>query len=203
MAEVDTTIILCSALSQQPFLRREARGGQHFYRLRDVPGFLRLIDIAPRLVEPVMTHQYRFRFADLAAAEKALVALRQLKLGEETIFGARLSGTDIHLGCQVFDRLEENREISGVPGRNEPLYFFDLLYAIDAVKSARHHPEGVLWLRTGDHAVHAEPASILDIAATIYDLMGVRSIVGHDAVRGVSLAPRFRSGREAERRYVA
>jgi predicted AlkP superfamily phosphohydrolase/phosphomutase len=90
-----------------------------------------------------------------------------------------------------------------VPGRNEPLYFFDLLYAIDAVKSARHHPEGVLWLRTGDHAVHAEPVSILDIAATIYDLMGVRSIVGHDVVRGVSLAPRFRSRREAERRYVA
>jgi hypothetical protein len=50
MAEADTTIMLCSALSQQPFLKREATGGQHFYRLRDVPRFLRLLDIAPCLV---------------------------------------------------------------------------------------------------------------------------------------------------------
>jgi hypothetical protein len=86
-----------------------------------------------------------------------------------------------------------------VPGRNEPLYFFDLLYAIDAVKSARHHPEGVLWLRTGEHAVHNEPVSILDIAPTIYDLMGV----GNGAVRGTSLVTNFRPGVKAERRYVA
>jgi hypothetical protein len=40
LAQPDTTIILCSALSQQPFLKREGRGGQHFYRLRDIPHFL-------------------------------------------------------------------------------------------------------------------------------------------------------------------
>jgi hypothetical protein len=86
-----------------------------------------------------------------------------------------------------------------VPGRNEHLYFFDLLYAIDAVKSARHHPEGVLWLRTGEHAVHNEPVSILDIAPTIYDLMGVGGGVG----RGASLVTHFRSGGRAEERRVA
>lgn len=203
LAEADTTIILCSALSQQPFLKREGRGGQHFYRLRDVPHFLQLLDIAPCVVEPVMTHQYRLRFADGAAAENALTVLRQLKLGEEKVFGARLSGTDIHVGCQIYDRFEGNGEISGVPGRNELLHFFDLFYAIDAVKSARHHPEGVLWLRTGDHAVHTEPVSILDIAPTIYDLMGVGNGIGRDAVRGASLVTRFCSGVQAERRYVA
>ena len=199
----DTMIILCSALSQQPFLKRESRGGQHFYRLRDVQRFLEMLDVAPQLVEPVMTHQYRLRFADHAAAEKALSVLGRLKLGDERIFGARLSGTDIHLGCQIFDKLDGNGgEISGVAGRNEPLYFFDLLYAIDAVKSARHHPEGVLWVHTGEHSVHTEPVSILDIAPTIYDLIGVAGEVGNDAMRGVSLVPRFRST-EAETRYVA
>jgi hypothetical protein len=203
LAEADTTIILCSALSQQPFLKREGRGGQHFYRLRDVPHFLQMLDIAPGLVEPVMTHQYRLRFADGAAAEKALAVLRRLKLGAETVLGARLSGTDIHFGCQIYDRLEGDGEIAGVPGRNEPLYFFDLFYAIDAVKSARHHPEGVLWLRTGEHEVHTEPVSILDIAPTIYDLMGVDNEVGRDAVRGASLVTRFRCGGQAEEKRVA
>src|SRR5215831_8661887 len=68
IVEPDTTIILCSALSQQPFLKREASGGQHFYRLRDVPRFLQMLDVMPQLVEPVMTHQYRLRFADRDAA---------------------------------------------------------------------------------------------------------------------------------------
>jgi hypothetical protein len=203
LTDTDTTIILCSALSQQPFLKREGRGGQHFYRLRDVPRFLRLLDIAPRMVEPVMTHQYLFRFVDRAGAEKALATLTQLKLGEATVFGARLSGTDIHFGCHIFDGLVGNGEITGVPGRNEHLYFYDLLYAIDAVKSARHHPDGVLWVHTGEHTVHTEPVSILDIAPTIYDLMGVCSAVGEDAVRGVSLVPRFCSGGQAESACVA
>jgi hypothetical protein len=203
LAQADTTIILCSALSQQPFLKREGRGGQHFYRLRDVPRFLQLLEIAPRTVEPVMTHQYLFRFADRAAAESALAVLTQLKLGGDTVFAAQVSGTDIHFGCQIYDKLEGNGEIKGVPGRNEHLYFFDLLYEIDAVKSAQHHPEGVLWVKTGEHAIHAEPVPILDIAPTIYDLMGVRSAVGDDAVRGVSLVPRFRPALQAERRHVA
>ncbi len=203
LAQPDTTIILCSALSQQPFLKREGRGGQHFYRLRDIPHFLKLLDIAPRMVEPVMTHQYLLRFADRAGAERALAVLRQLKLGEETIFGVRLSGTDIHFGCQIYDRLEGNREIGGVPGRDECMYFFDLLYAIDAIKSARHHPEGVLWMHTGEHAIHSAPVSILDIAPTIYDLMGVSSAIGDATARGVSLVPRFRSTGQAEEKQVA
>jgi hypothetical protein len=171
--------------------------------LRDISHFLQLLDIAPRMVEPVMTHQYRLRFADGAAAEKALAALRQLKLGEETVFGARLTGTDIHFGCQIYDKLEGNGEIGGVPGRTEPLYFFDVLYSIDAVKSARHHPEGVLWVHTGQHAIHSEPVSILDIAPTIYDLMGVRNVIAEATARGVSLVPRFRSSGQAEEKRVA
>ena len=82
--------------------------------------------------------------------------------------------------------------------REEPLYFFDLLYAIDAVKSARHHPEGVLWVRTGEDAIHSEPVSIPDIAPTIYDLMGVRNAIAEATARGVSLVPLIRSNGQAE-----
>ena len=89
------------------------------------------------------------------------------------------------------------------PGRNEPLYFFDLLYAIDAAKSARHHPEGVLWVHTREHAIHSEPVSILDIAPTIFDLMGVRNTIAEASARGVSLVPRFRSSSQADEKQVA
>lgn len=184
-------------------LKARGEGWTAFLSVREISHFLQLLDITPRMVEPVMTHQYRLRFAHGSAAEKALAALRQLELGEETVFGARLTGADIHFGCQIYDRLEGNGEIDGVPGRNEPLYFFDLLYAIDAAKSARHHPEGVLWVHTREHAIHSEPVSILDIAPTIFDLMGVRNTIAEASARGVSLVPRFRSSSQAEEKQVA
>jgi hypothetical protein len=123
LAGADTTIILCSALSQQPFLKREGRGGQHFYRLRDISNFFQLLDIRPRMVEPVMTHQYRLRFAHGSAAEKALAALRQLKLGEETVFGATLpapisiSVAKYTIGWRIMGRSME------CPGATSPFIF--------------------------------------------------------------------------------
>ncbi len=203
LIDPNTTIILCSALSQQPFLKREGHGGQYFYRLRDVSYFLELLGITPRLVEPVMTHQYLLRFDDPAEAETAMAAIKQIKFGEQEVFGVRASGGDIHLGCQVFDKLEKDAQIRGIPGRSEPLPFLNLFYPIDAIKSGRHHPEGVLWLRTGHHAVHADPVSILDIAPTIFDLMGVGDLVDRDALRGGSLIPCLYPGAEVVQHRVA
>jgi hypothetical protein len=124
LADPDTTIILCSALSQQPFLKREAHGGQYFYRLRDVSYFLELLGRVPRLVEPVMTHHYLLRFADPAQAETAMAAISQIRLSDQQVFGVRSSRNDVHLGCQVFENLDKSSEITGIPGRNEPLAFF-------------------------------------------------------------------------------
>jgi hypothetical protein len=91
----------------------------------------------------------------------------------------------------------------GYPGETSRSRFFDLFYSIDAIKSGRHHPDGVLWLRTGRHTVHPEPVSILDIAPTIYDLIGVGELVDGDGLRGASLVARFDPGAEVERRRVA
>ena len=91
----------------------------------------------------------------------------------------------------------------GVLDGDKAVSFFGVFYAIDAVKSARHHPEGVLWLRTGQHAIHGERVSILDIAPTIYDLMGVRGMIAEDAIRGASLIAPRRAHLHAEKRRVA
>lgn len=203
LVDQDTIIILCSALSQQPFLKRENRGGQHFYRLRDVAGFLDLIRVRPRRVEPVMTHQYLFRFDNHAEAEQTAAALRQIKLGDQEVFGATVTDDDVYMGCQMYDKLAEDGAIYGMLGRNEPVSFFELFYAIDAVKSARHHPEGVLWLRTGQHARHSGQVSILDIAPTVYDLIGVGGMIPRDANRGTSLVPQFRRDFQPELRRAA
>src|SRR5207248_1403291 len=41
----DITLVLAAALSQQPYLKNEAVGGQHFFRPRNVAALLRSLDI--------------------------------------------------------------------------------------------------------------------------------------------------------------
>ena len=138
-----------------------------------------------------MTHQYLLRFDGPAQADQAVTALSRIRLGNEQVLAARIFGDAVYVGCQVFDEVDKNARVTGISQRNEPVSFFELFYAIGAVKSGRHHPEGVLWVRTGQHAVHHEQVSILDVAPTIYDLMGVRRAIGRDVIRGDSLVPTF------------
>jgi hypothetical protein len=63
------------------------------------------------------------------------------------------------------------------PASNERWGFFDLLYQLDLVKSGRHHPDGMLWIRTpgGCHKVHEESVSLCSIAPTILSALGLAS----------------------------
>ena len=126
MTDARTVIILCSALSQQPFLKRESRGGQHFYRLRDPAGFLSLIDVARALIEPIMTHQYMLRLRDRSEAVQAMAALQSIRLGNDQVFGVDLSADDLlSFGCQIFDKVESNPELTGSGAPDHELRFFE------------------------------------------------------------------------------
>jgi hypothetical protein len=199
-----TIVILCSALSQQPFVKRDSRGGQHFYRLRDVNRFAELLGIRPERIEPVMTHQYMFRFAGAGEARAAASVLTAIRLGGDQVISVDISDDNsIYVGCQIYEKQLGQTQLVGIPENNGELRFFDLFYAIDAVKSGRHHPDGLLWIRNGKHAVNREPVSILDIAPTIYDLMGVQAQSSvHEFCYGTSLVSRFSSSPEAEKRVA-
>jgi len=140
------------------------------------------------------------RFRDRSEAVQAMATIQSIRLGDDQVFGVDLSADgSLSLGCQIFDRVESDPDLTGSGARNHKFRFFDVLYPIDAVKSARHHPEGVLWIRSGGHCVHPEPVSILDIAPTIYHLMGVRA---NAALSGNSLEPRFQPRYELESQAV-
>lgn len=189
LTERDTVVILCSALSQQPYLKRENEGGQRFYRLRDVEAFLGMVGITPVMSEPVMTHQYLVRFANAAAASDAATALQAIRVGGEQVFAAVVSDNDsLYVGCKLFKLVPDEAMLTGLRNRNDPLPFFDHLYLLDGTKSGRHHPDGVLWIGHGTHHVHPGKVSILDIAPTIYELLGTRPPA---RLPGASLLPRY------------
>jgi len=171
------TLMFMTALSQQPFLRYEARGGQNFYRLHDVEAFLDGIGLRRASVDPTMTHQYMLRFADAADRERALARLRAFRTVEGTpLFGIGNaegeSEPKLYFGCQVSSRVDLDARVRDEEQGCE-LRFGDLFYRIDGIKSGCHHPQGALWIRTGTAERHPVPVSILDVFPTILGWMGV------------------------------
>jgi bisphosphoglycerate-independent phosphoglycerate mutase (AlkP superfamily) len=53
------------------------------------------------------------------------------------------------------------------------LLFRELFHMVHSMRSGRHHPDGVLWVRTGRHRVELEKVSLRDIAPTVLEFFGV------------------------------
>lgn len=181
------TLMFLTALSQQPFLRHEELGGQHFHRLHDVDAFLARMGIAVRDVSPTMTHQYLARFASREVAQGAQSRLAGLRLVDgRQVFGfpeIEAEPGSLYFGCQVSTRTPADALVRD--GTAE-IRFGELFYRIDAIKSGRHHPDGCLWIQTGRHRVHEAKPSILDVLPTQLGILGVPTPAG---VVGQSLAP--------------
>lgn len=187
LAEAEgATLMFLTALSQQPFLRHEELGGQHFYRLHSVEQFLRRIGIAVAEISPTMTHQYLAQFASAEAAQAGRERLGSLRLDDgRQLFGfpeIDAEAGSLYFGCQISTRTApEALVLDG----GTAIPFGELFYRIDAIKSGRHHPDGCLWIQTGRHRVHIEKPSILDVLPTQLDLLGVPTPQG---LAGRSLA---------------
>ena len=172
--------MMMTALSQQPFLRHEEQGGQHFYRLHNAEIFLRGLGVAYSDVDPTMTHQYLARFAGPAEVAAARARIEQLRLvgtdaGASILFGfASVDAGDdgLYFGCQISTQVSADAQIrDDATGEHFP--FARLLYKIEAIKSGRHHPEGALWIGADRPCVHSDHASILDVFPTVLDMLGI------------------------------
>jgi hypothetical protein len=180
-------LIFATGLSQQPFLRKEADGGQHFYRLRNVEAFLKMLDVEYQSVEPVMTHQFMMRFENDAQSQHAAKQLNALQLNGVPAFDLHDHGEKgIYFGLQAHHQLSPDEHLTSLL-TNERWKFFELAYQIEAIKSGCHHPDGMLWFQTGQH-YNAGRCSILDVYPTLLDLFEQSAKLGSDR-RGKSLTP--------------
>ncbi len=187
------TLVLMSGLSQQPFVRYEGIGGQRFFRPRDIEGFLKRLGVAYDAIEPVMTHQYMLRLPDPTLAQHCL---SRLQCSGDPLFDVWLeSDSSLYFGCQLRKAIAEDATITGSAGnaaeQDVTLRFFDHFYQIDETKSGCHHPDGILWFKTGVHRVHESRVSVLDVLPTLLDHFG--SSCG-GALPGRSLIPLLQPG---------
>jgi hypothetical protein len=171
LAGDDVTLVLASALSQQPYLKNEHIGGQRFARPRDVDGLLRMLGVTYERVFPVMTHQFLVHFATDALRDEARRRLEDVTWDGQPVFGfSTPQPRALYFGNQIKVQVPDTARIRWA-GRDARYY--DVFYTIAEIKSGCHHPDGILWFRTGRHARHPEKVSILDVLPTILGHFGV------------------------------
>ena len=175
LAGNDATLVFCTAISQQPFLAYEDKGGKNAYRPSKFEALVKFAGVAePFKVAAVMAHQFHVYLESEKSAERAEAQLKALTLNGRQAMSVIRTGTQIFSGCHVYDNLPANQQlISSETGKS--INFFDLFYKIEGLKSGMHHPDGMLWIRRPDraHSHHADKVPLSAVAPTLLDLLGI------------------------------
>jgi predicted AlkP superfamily phosphohydrolase/phosphomutase len=179
LADENTSIVLCTALSQQPMLLHEHTGGKQIFKPRDQAKLFAFAGVTSRYeYAPVMAEQFHLIFESEADAEEALVKIKALRLdkGPDVLMLARREGDRIFSGCRLEANPPEGARVLS-SASNEAVPFDDLFYPVEAVRSGMHHPDGLLWIRRPDrgHKTIDRKVSLLEIAPTLLELMAVKT----------------------------
>jgi hypothetical protein len=175
MVDGNTTIVMATALSQQPCLGFEAHGGKNFYRPLDWSHITTRAGISdPYASSPVMAHQFHLYFDTPAIAERAAARLTAVRFRDRQALAVERNGAGLFVGCRIYEPLPADAQLT-FQGQGDAA-FFDLFYKVDGVKSGMHHPDGMLWIRTPlqHHAVHTPHVPLAAIAPTILEHFGLQ-----------------------------
>ena len=170
-----TTVILCTALGQQPCLTYESVGGKTFYKPRDADQLFKFAGVThPYRYAPLMSEEFHVYVETANAAREMVARLGALRVDGRPAMRARSNGLEVFGGCAIFDRLDADARL-GVAGTDRTARFFDVFYGVDTTKSGMHHTDGLLWIRTPSrhHHVRREQVSLRAVAPTILHLLGM------------------------------
>ena len=191
------TLVLATALSQQP----NPGAARQYYRPRSMEQLLHMIGVNSFNLLPVMAQQYSIEFPDQAAADDARARLMRVQFqGEPAFEFFRAKPATLFFGFAYAGHVPQDAVIQ-LPSNERPsVAFYELFYRIPHTKSGAHHPESVMWFKTGRHRVAQEKASILDMFPTLLDYYGVTIPERDGQVRqGRSLLPELALRRQPAR----
>jgi hypothetical protein len=174
MAGPTTTLVLSSALSQQPCLKYESTGGKTFYKILNPDHFFELVGIRSNYTyAPVMSEEFHLYMSTEDNARDAVERLAALQVGGKRAFLASSRGNEVFAGCQIYHTLSDDEMLTGLKGKAVP--FSRYFYKADITKSGMHHPDGILWIRIPirKHSVHEPKVPLRVVAPTLLHLLGL------------------------------
>jgi hypothetical protein len=175
LAGNEAVLVFCTAISQQPYLAYEDKGGRQFYRPSSFEALVRFAGVPdPFNVAPVMAHQFHVYLKSEHAAEQAEQCLTSLTVNGRQAMAVVRTGQQVFCGCHLYDNLPSATQMqSGSTGRAKS--FYELFYKVEGMKSGMQHPDGMLWIRRPgrQHAEHAQKVPLSAVAPTLLDLLGI------------------------------
>jgi hypothetical protein len=168
----DATLILCTALSQQTWTDTT----KCTFRPRQFDTFLEFarVRVDGTSIKPVMAEQFHVECFSPEQAELAENRFRDLFVEHEPLMTVRREGSTLFAGCRVTDTAVLDRPVlrrsDGARRR-----FGELFHMVHSMRSGRHHPDGVLWIRTGRHHVAENKVPLTAIAPTVLTHFGVKA----------------------------
>lgn len=166
LAGKDTTIAMCTALSQQPMHDYEDRGGKAMFVVKDYRKLLPSLGAPVPFYEPLMAEESRLHFDTDALALQAFTRVNAAKTATGAgIFKTRgLSGRSFIVGCALFaSEVGDDTLIARTQGA--PLRFFDYFSRMNTTTTAKHHPDGILWVT--DPAAPVHPVGVEHLSLTM------------------------------------
>jgi predicted AlkP superfamily phosphohydrolase/phosphomutase len=192
LAGSNATIVLATALSQQPCVLYEEDGGKKIFRPREFDAALDFIGIKrPYRVSPVMSNQFHIFFETEEDAKAAHQQLDRVHVLDQRALNSYREGKAVLSGAQLIG--EPNGEtLIEIADMEKKARFFDLFYQIEGLKSGMHHQDGVLWIRTPrrQHWVAEEKVPLRTVAPTVLELLGMPK---PSYMKGESVLPRMAS----------
>jgi hypothetical protein len=163
-------LVLCSALSQQPWTETS----KCTFRPRQFAPFLEFsrVGVPATAVKPVMAEQFH---VECPSGETALVAetrLRELRVDGQPVMHVQRWGSRVFAGCRITDPAVVSQPVVRTSD-GQVRRFGDLFYMVHTMRSGKHHPDGVLWIRNGRHRTETRKVPLIDIAPTVLKHFGV------------------------------
>lgn len=170
-----TTLVLASALGQQPCLVYEDIGGKTFYRARTLERLLEFAGVpSPHEVQPVMSEEFHVHFRSEEAAKEGYRLLSGFRVNGKPAMNVQLAKSSVYAGCRIWEKLDKDAVLEHTEaGTSIP--FFRLFYQVESLKSGMHHPDGILWIREPGTASRSEPKRVplVSVAPTVLSMFGL------------------------------
>jgi hypothetical protein len=184
MADEKTTVVLATALSQQPCLTYEQQGGKAFYRPLDFGRLFAFAGVSGYThVAPVMAHQFQVEFESEEAARRGDERLRAMRVDGQQALRVERNGKQLFAWCQITTAIAPSAQLEC--DRTES--FFSMFYRVDGIKSGMHHPDGLLWIHrpSAEHELVEAPVDLDLVAPTLLAELGIEAPSSmRSAVRG-------------------
>ena len=183
LADAETTLVLCTALGQQPMTKYEETSGKALFRPVDVDALVRFAGVSgPYAHEPVMADEFHLSFDSAEAAQAAEAKLLSLRLdGDRTFMRSRRTDAKLLVSGFPTFAVSPDDHVRSLAS-NQTLAFGALFYPLGAT-SGMHHPDGILWIRGPGHthAVVDRKVSLREIAPTLLSVLGLDAAAHYPA----------------------